>query len=368
MIPYILLYIFVFLLFRHQKKFYIVVPVLLVIFAYFRPDNVGSDFMGYSRMIEEGHYDIELDEVLGWYALGDYSADETKPVREFGFSFLICFLKILTDDSRLIISIIIALTYSIYLLAFRVIFKKDVISINIAVFILFSIFIMYSSFNTLRQGLSISIVTLGSVLYIKKNWLPAIILLLIAPTIHFSATLIIPIVLISPYIKINIKWGISLLLIASVISVSGMDFFMKMIGDSSNFAGRDLEHGWNERKEAFNAIINGIQFIFNLFSIYIFYIYYKSSDVKARPFYNLWYAGLLIYILLISSANIGRIAEFLYVNLVFAISLTLKTYNKGFTIGGTPQYGILYQNMILYCIVWQSFYILRNFYGLQPLT
>ncbi len=367
MIIYIVFYVIVILIFKYQKKAYIIIPSLLILFSLIRPENVGSDFTGYCRMIDENHYKIDLPSVIEWYALGDYSSSDADSgvLREFGFSFLICFLKIFTQDSRLIVSIVIFLTYFLYIASIKIVFKKDIESVNLAVFIAFSIFILYASFNTLRQGLSVSLAMFGCVLYLNKKTLIGIIFCLLAATVHFTVVIIFPILILSPYFKIKFKFSIILLLAACVISLLRIDVITSFIKDYMDFGGRDVQHGWNERKENYNAYVNVIQFVFNLYSIFVYTIFHDGYEKKTKAYFNLWYIGLLGYILLIPSPNVGRITEFLYIYMIISMPLALKKYRKDISATGKSLYIAKYQYVMAYCVLWQMFYILRNFYGLQ---
>lgn len=368
MIIYVIFYVIAFLIFKYQKKAYIIIPALLVLFSFIRPENVGSDFAGYCRMIDENHYKIDLQSVIEWYALGDYSSSEADSwvLREFGFSFLICFLKIFTQDSRLIVSIVIFFTYFLYIASIKIVFKKDMESVNLAVFIAFSIFILYASFNTLRQGLSVSLAMFGCVLYLNKKTLIGIIFCLLAATVHFTAVIIFPIIILSPYFKIKFKLSIILLLAACMMSLLRIDVITSFFKDYMDFGGRNVQHGWGEQKENFNVYVNVIQFAFNLYSIFVYTIFHDAYEKKTKAYFNLWYIGLLGYILLIPSPNVGRITEFLYIYMIIALPLAMKKNRKDISVVGHGIYIAKYQYVMAYCVLWQMFYIFRNFYGLQP--
>lgn len=361
MLFYLFVFLTVALIYRVSPKYacFLIVAIMLVL-AFFRSTKVGSDYEGYITLIESGYYGIDLLSAFNWYRGGDYS-DTTfgaGAFREFGFSLIISALSLIFS-AKTIIFLLISLIYICYIIAL----KKVLINwefVSLAIFILFLIYILYAPYNTLRQSLAISIFTLGSVYYISDAKIKGIILLLLASTIHFTAILTGVFVILSKWIKINPKicriiFGVCLIVYLFNLN---LDFFTKLLPD--DFAGRDVGRGLDERFEVYNVYVHILNFILMLFGVYIFNLFYIKSNSSERPYFMLWFFGLVLYILLIQSPNVGRISEYFYIFLSIATVLVLKRLRN------KKSKKMLLDNLIIYCFLWQFLYILYNWYGIQP--
>lgn len=361
LIVYLVIILLYFLLRRHSVIPIIMILIMLVVL---RNENVGSDFIGYIRLLKSGYYDISLEKIKSWFSLGSYYTDGAYGVgaiREFGFSFYLNFLYKILGNARFVINFTVIAILFIYLYAFKKIFNKEAVALCLLFYI--SIYLYYSSFNTLRQSFAVSFVVLGGTFLYLKRYSKAFIFFLIACSIHFTATLVVPIILIILFIhRINKRIIVILLCILILSYVLQINIFPieNMVHDE--IAGRNLVKSMGEASLNYNIYIHILSAGFMAFMGYVFYWFYSRAGDEDLLFYNLWFMGIVAYILLMKSPNVGRISEYLYSFQIFSIVSTLRNLKDN----DENQYVYGRQLLLLYCIVWYSFYALRNMYGLQP--
>lgn len=364
MIFYLSVFIFFLLLFFSLRdKAYLPLVVLMLLLACLRSSTVGSDFPAYVRLINSGYYDISLTDVLKWYASEDFLEDRTYgsgAFREFGFSFLISFFKFLFKDPVFILNSLILLIITIFSISFyKILGRKEMVW---GLLFYYGTYLFFSSFNTIRQSLAVSLVFMGACFFFKHRYIGAITLLLSAVTVHSSSLLVLPLFLLSK-IKLPNKVIVYSFVISLVISLFRfrLDFLFAFLPDS--FAGNDYESNfYKEGLAQYNVYIHYMSFVFNLYTCYIFYWFYTRTSESYRFFYNLWYVGILLYILLMSAANVGRISEFFYVFLILAIPLSLIQFRDT----ESKEYQKAFQLAMVYLIGWHSYYIFRNWCGIVP--
>ena len=366
MLFFLIIYFIVFALYYslHERSIWFILLILLLLVC-FRGDEVGSDFLSYVHKIEIGYYDISIEQVKSWFSTHQYfEKDEygtnAGAMREFGFSLYLTILNDIFNNPRLVINLTIIVIILIYLFAFR---KSCKNGMHICLFIYISTYMFYSSFNTLRQSFAVSFVFLGCMCVYMKQYIRAVLMSLIACTIHFTAVLVLPICVIAYCLRINKKVALLILLLLLFFFLSKIEvpFLTNLLSD--NVAGRDIQEGFVEGKElTYNIYIFCLSFIFQGMMIYVFYWFYSNSNGQYPFFYNLWFIGIAIYLLLMSSPNVGRFSEYFYVFQIAAMTLTLLSLKEN----DYSKYLVGNQMLLIYCVLWYSFYALRNFYGLQP--
>ena len=138
--------------------------------------------------------------------------------KDRGFTFISCLIRVFITHNEVIYLAIFAVWQTIALVFF---FRKYSTSYLISVF-LFVASADYVSWmlNGLRQFVAVTIILLSTPLIIKKKLLPVLLIILVASTMHGSALLMIPIVLISlgkPWNSRTMFFiGLVILIIASV--------------------------------------------------------------------------------------------------------------------------------------------------------
>lgn len=366
MLFFLIIYFIVFALYYslHERSIWFILLILLLLVC-FRGDEVGSDFLSYVHKIEIGYYDISIEQVKSWFSTHQYfEKDEygtnAGAMREFGFSLYLTILNGVFNNPRLTINLTVIIIMLIYLLAFRKLCKSGM---YICLFIYISTYMFYSSFNTLRQSFAVSFILLSCIYMYMKQYIRAILMGLIACTIHFATVLAFPICVIAYCLRINKKVALFILLILLFFFLAKIEvpFLINLLSD--NVAGRDIQEGFVEGKRlAYNVYIFYLSFVFQGMMIYVFYWFYSNSNGQYSFFYNLWFIGIVIYLLLMSSPNVGRFSEYFYVFQIVAMTLTLLSLKEN----DYSKYVVGNQMLLIYCVIWYSFYALRNFYGLQP--
>lgn len=187
-------------------------------------------------------------------------------------------------------------------------------------------------------------------------------LVAIAASIHMMTTFAIPILYICYFIpRINAKFAVIILAVLLFLEFLQVDLLGLQKAEYV-YGGRDLYYGMREGVAAFNIYIHYLNILFQALMIYVFYWFCSKSQREHKLFFNLWFFGLVVYLLLIQSPNVGRFSEFFYVFQIFAIALSLQ--RMAFESPRLRKRGG--QIFAIYCICWYCFYTIRNFYGLQP--
>lgn len=361
MVFYIVIYILILCIYKLFNKSYAYVGIFLLAFflACIRGTTVGTDYQGYLHHLNSGYYDIDIKDAIDWYMTGNYSDNLRKygSLREFGFALLMQFLKILFGSKGAVLACVF-IVYFLYILSLKRIFKNNR-DLNLAAFILFSIFILYAPFNTLRQSLSVSVMMLGATFLYRRRWTPGILLLAVAATIHFSAVPAAALILAGLFLKLKPKLCTILLIAAAGVYALNINIDKLVAVFPSDFGGRDISANFEERTQIYNVYVHYITLLLILANIYIFYLSYKGYKEKNVNLYMWWFIGLFLYILLVQSPNVGRFTEFLYPFMAFAIPLSTRFKVK-------KERRRYLDTVLLLCMMWQGIYILFNWYGLQP--
>ena len=153
-----------------------------VIWAAFRPDGWG----------DTSSYRFLYDMVPS--SLGELTSYVSSQTKDKGFAVLSVLIKTFFGNSDVVFFFILALLQMIYIV---VIFRKYSCNYWLSIF-LFVASTDYMSWmhNGIRQFTAVALVFAGTGLMLKKKYVPLIILILVASTIHGSALMMIPIVFI----------------------------------------------------------------------------------------------------------------------------------------------------------------------------
>lgn len=154
------------------KSIYIIGFIYISFIAVFR-GSIGTDTGTYESIIDN----IDIRSFLN------------QPT-EFGFNFLVAFIKIFENSSSIVLRILTA----IYLVSLLFIIKKANYNLRIILityFIPATIFIF--SMNTLRVGLALNAIILFCI-YLQKNKILSFLFIIIAVSIHISTLIVVPII------------------------------------------------------------------------------------------------------------------------------------------------------------------------------
>ncbi len=198
--------------YRVSKGFAVFAFAPVILMTAFR-GNIGDSYA----------YRKAFSEIPGTFsALATYI---TTDVKDKGFYVFSSFIKCLFGDSHIIYFFIIAAIQGLILVY---IYRKY--STNY----LFSVFLFIAStdyiswmFNGMRQFTAVTILFAATTFMLEKKWWPTIICILLASTMHQSALLMLPIVLIAqgrPWNKKSIAF-----LLAVLVSVAFVDQFTNIL-------------------------------------------------------------------------------------------------------------------------------------------
>lgn len=194
-----------------------IIPAVLLMLPYtiwagFRGNFVDTN--AYRRMFFEAP--SSLNQII------DYVAASSK---DKGFSVLIVLLKSIVGNSDTLFFLIIAAFQSICLIY---VFRKYSSSywVSIYLFIISSNYISWM-FNGMRQFIAVCICFACTSLMLKKKYVPLILWILLASTIHGTAIIMIPIIFISQGKAWNKKTLI--LIIVTLIAMTSIDNFTSLL-------------------------------------------------------------------------------------------------------------------------------------------
>ncbi|WP_346684014.1 EpsG family protein [Anaerostipes butyraticus] len=172
---------------KREKRWDIIPAVILVlpyiIWAAYRSDNWG-DTGSYRTMFSEAPTAIS-----SW---GSYLNDVTK---DKGFSVLVLLIKLVNKNSDVIFFLILAI---IQMICIVVVYRKYSNNYWLSIF-LFIATTDYMSWmhNGIRQFTAVTLIFAATTLILQKKYIPLVLIIILASTIHGSALLMIPIIFIS---------------------------------------------------------------------------------------------------------------------------------------------------------------------------
>lgn len=165
---------------RMMPAVLMVVPY--IIWAGYRGNNFG-DTGAYRRMFSEAPN-----------SLGQMSAYLNEVTKDKGFSAIVVLIKSVLGNSDAVFFLFLA---AIQILCVALVFRKYSCDYWFSIF-LFIASTDYLSWvhNGMRQFLAVTIIFAATGLILKKRYIPAILIILVAATIHGSALLMLPIIFI----------------------------------------------------------------------------------------------------------------------------------------------------------------------------
>lgn len=312
MLPYILLYLLVFLFAIidvsdiYKKKNYFGYYVLLIAFTLFaglRDMIGGSDIYIYAQIFEVYNKELNIN-LLGI---------------EPGFLYFNYLINLITNN-RYAYFFIISLV--IFILHFKTL-KKYNILVYLAIFIYFTkLYLM--SFVYLRQFLGMGIAWLSIPYIIKRKFILFLMIILLATSFHYSA-----LIFIIPYLVKNIKLTKYQLFILFILSI--LFGFFYFFSYTSEHLGTLVENrkliGYSKKSDTINYfyLIEGIV----ISSLLIIYNKYFYNNHKNLLFFNL--AVLYVFLTFFSLRN-GSGIRFIWYYLIgliyFLTNLLYKIKDK----------------------------------------
>ncbi|MGN1157491.1 MAG: EpsG family protein [Agathobacter sp.] len=296
---------------REKWIFAFIVFLPIIFMAGFRKDTIG----------DTGAYRIAFDKIPNSFsALLDYLPEITK---DKGFTVLSGIIKVVFGENAVIYFLILAAIQGIILVS---VYRKYSANYLMSVF-LFVVSTDYLSwmFNGLRQFTAVTIIFAATSLMIKKKWVPTILLILLASTMHQSALLMIPIYIIA----LGKAWNSRtiLFLIAALVAVLFVDQFTDVLDNMmQNTQYENMVSDWvNWGDDGTNALRVAVYSIPTILSIIGFKYIREEND----PVINF-------------CANMAIVTTGLYI---------VSMFTSGIFMGRLPIYASLYNYILLPWII-----------------
>lgn len=288
------------------KRHWMLIPSMVLIIPYviwagFRTDNWGDTY-AYREMFEEAPSSLS--------GLFSYISSAEK---DQGFSALVVLVKSIFGHSDVIFFIIIAL---IQFLCLIYIYRKYSCNLWLSIFIFIaSTDYMSWMHNGMRQFLAVCITTVAITFSIKKKYIIAIILILLASTIHASALIMLPGIFIIQGEAWNKKTILALLAALVIILMIDRftDFLKIFLADTQySTAVSTWQQEGDDGTSPFRVLVYAVPLILSL----IGYKYIKNAD---NPVVNLSVnagicaVGIFAISIFSSGIFIGRLPVYFYV-------------------------------------------------------
>lgn len=288
------------------KRYWLMIPSIFLIIPYviwagFRTDNWGDTY-AYREMFEEAP--SSLSSLVSYVESAD---------KDQGFSAFIVLVKSVFGNSDVIFFIVIAL---IQLLCLGYIYRKYSCNLWLSIFIFVaSTDYMSWMYNGIRQFLAVCITSIAMTLSIKKKQLLAIILVLLAATIHASALIMLPGIFIIQGKAWNRKTLLALLgaLIAILMIDRFTDFMDLLLADTQySTAISTWQQEGDDGTSPFRVLVYAVPLILSL----IGYKHIRNAD---NPVVNLSVnagicaVGIFAISVFSSGIFIGRLPVYFYV-------------------------------------------------------
>lgn len=292
---------------RENWIFAIVAFLPVILMAGFRTDGFG-DTGGYRyafRMIPN-----TLFEIIAY--LPEIKKDK-------GFTILGGIIKLVFGENPTVYFLILAVIQGVILVS---VYRKYSTNYLLSVF-LFVVSTDYMSwmFNGIRQFTAVTIIFAATTLMLKKKWIPTILLILLAATMHQSALLMIPIYIIA----LGKAWNARtiLFLLAALVAVAFVEQFTDVLDNmmqSTQYSNMvtDWESGSDDGTNILRVIVYSVPTLLSLIGIK----YIRESN---NPVINF-------------CANMSIISTGVYI---------VSMFTSGIYIGRVPIYASLYNYILL---------------------
>lgn len=247
--------------------------------------------------------------------------------KDKGFTVLSGVIKIIFGDNPTVYFLILAAVQGIILVHVYRKYSTNYL-MSIFLFIASTDFISWM-FNGLRQFTAVTIIFAATTLMLKKKWIPTILLILLASTMHQSALLMIPIYLIA----LGKAWNSRtiLFLVAALIAVVFVDQFTDVLDNMmQNTQYESMVSDWESwGDDGTNILRVAVYSIPTLLTI-IGFKYIREADDSVINF----------------CANMAIVSTGLYI---------VSMFTSGIFMGRLPIYASLYNYMLLPWVIQRIF-------------
>lgn len=358
---------FLFLYKRGGRSSDKVILIIMIMMALLRNISVGTDNRGYISDLMNGYFTTTWTDITNLFSSGGFKiiTEGDYSQREVFFCLIFQALNALLNNPFGAMNCIICIVTWLYYRSFRIYNNGE--NVSLCLFLYFCTFLYYEPYNTLRQGLAESFVLLGCIFLFtmpKPQKLLGLIPLLLACLTHNSSLYAIPLLLILYFIKIPIKFQVAsliLMLIGDFFNVGQLDLFQ--YANTTLIPYEHMSASYSDNVALiYNPYVHYLGFIFHSYIVF-YYVWLQKHIIKMeKGITNIWYFGILSYILLIGAPNVARITEYFY---MFQLLIIPCLFNN---IGDLdePTKKRLKLFTFVFAFGWLIFYTQSTWYGVVP--
>lgn len=309
----------VMLLFSFTKKMQnYVLPIfifLLIILMAFRAESVGTDTLNYKTSFEYIKNNIILETEIGWILL-----NKTSLLIKDSYEFFLITVSVFT------------------LLPIYFIIKRNSVNPMLTLFLYFTLYFYFNSFNMSRQMIAINFIFLGFTFLQKRKIWVYFLFVILAMLFHTSAFIALPIAFINK-IPDNKKFILTSILIAFFSGLFLADYIFKLAEFTKymNYIG-SYELGNYTGTTLYLIVLNS------------FFLFVYFTSIKRDTYFKIFYIYILLSNLFIRIPYGDRII--IYLSIIQIIYLPYLIYNNKIKEK---------QLMILIIVIYAYVIFLRNF-------
>lgn len=324
-----------------NRKAIIVPCIALIGFATLRDYTIGTDTPTYTRFFRDA---IDLN-----YYIFD-------PRIEYGYQLLVYILLHITHNYYILFlaSSLIIVPSTLYIL------RKYSVNYTLSVFIYISFAFYTFYFNTIRQGIAISICMLGLYFFVNKKTLPYFFVVLLASFFHVSSWVMMLIYILVHYVNIRIEFKA---LISFLVTFLGVNYVIQfMASDNDRYS-----HYTEQADNAGGYLLMAFYTVIAIF-IYLNGKFLRENNKLFKALEEIFIIGiaLVLPIVLLGTDPSGpqRILYFFSFYIIFLIPLILDRYKNVYI-----NFIFVILSIIYFCLVTESLYeiypyVLNNYFTL----
>lgn len=288
-----------------KNIFFIINLIILIIIAGFRYFS-GMDYMSYAYMVYKVQHHIHLSVEIGYHLLN-------------------ILIYTFTDQVQVIFLVMAILILSVKGFAINKYMKKK----NFALFIIFCLYFLIGDMGQIRSTFAQSLDLLAIFLFINNKKKISFLLILLGVFFHLSSAIMFIIFIIRDK-KYNTKLLVGGYILAAVIGqIVSLNLLADIARQIGGFAGNKIfqyTHSSVRVGLSFNVLFDFAMLVFILFTRK----YYKIKNKTFNVAFNLYYLGILSYLLFNNYFVIAaRFSNYFRLGLVILIPIIIsKIKNK----------------------------------------
>ncbi|WP_219724957.1 EpsG family protein [Mesotoga sp. Brook.08.YT.4.2.5.1] len=308
---------------------------LLTLFSGFRY-GIGTDYFTYRNIFLRSRF-----------------INYSRSPYEFGFLFLNKSIASLTEQPVWLFIICAFLTALFAIVALRLLSEEFGWDFEASVFCYVALGHYFASFNITRQSLAVSIILFAFSQFAKNRKIASIILVLLASTIHSTAAIVLPFILLS---RLKNRVFYPLFLAVSVLSLLSYERILSLI---SSFLPIYSDYVGTRYTSSGANMLNILPYIVLISSVFVF----KKSlfDEEGIGFFmKSLFVGTVFSFFSLFGIAFSRIAVYFWISSVVVVPRFLKGFQK-------EEKPIMYLIVITTLIIYMTLYV-SNYGDMIPYT